>query len=88
MKILNPERGDLIRFWAMCEFTGKNNLLTGKVTGKGSEIRKKYPVECALVPENYSLVTCDVHGVKTYYVVTPEDVDEILSRVIPKENEL
>ena len=83
VKILNPKRGDLVRFLAMNEFTGNQSLLTGKVIGKGSEIRKKYPVEMAIAPENYSLVKREVHGLKTLYVDTPEDVDAILP--IPEE---
>jgi len=78
MKILNPKRGDLIRFCAMNDFIGENEILKGKVIGKGREIRKMYPVEMALAPENYSLVERDIHGTKTYYVVTPEEVKVIL----------
>ena len=80
MNILNPERGDTIKFWFISEWTGANCIGTGKVIGKGKEVREKYPVEMALAPENYSLVERDVNGVKTLHVVAPIDVDEIIKK--------
>ena len=66
--------GDFVDFSSIDEFTGKKIKLTGKILGDYLAVRKKFPTECAEIPEGFYLIK--VENCSGFFVV---DSGEILS---------
>ena len=48
--------GEVVRFSAIDDFSGKEMELIGTVTGDYKEVRKRYPEECGEAPGGFYLV--------------------------------
>jgi len=51
--------GEIIKFSAIDEFTGRKTELIGKILGNHEAVRKAFPIECAEVPKSFFLVEVD-----------------------------
>lgn len=54
--------GQVVRFKSIDDFTGEEVILTGKIRGNASAVRKRFPEECGEASDDCYLVKVESHG--------------------------